>query len=57
MSENIIIVAIVCISTLGVSTIIAISTYRRDKFEFLSKTEYKDMKNEISLKSDNDTKK
>lgn len=59
MSENIVIVAMVCIAALGGSSIVAISTYRRDRFEFLSKTQYKDLKNEIAISSldDKDSKK
>lgn len=57
MSETIVIVAIVCIATLGLSTIVAISTYRRDKFQFWSNIKYKDLENKIAITSSSDSDK
>ncbi|MFD3158840.1 hypothetical protein ACFIJ5_18690 (plasmid) [Haloimpatiens sp. FM7330] len=50
MSDIVIIVISVCVTTLGLTTIMSISTYKKDKLEFKTKTSIKDIiNNEIAI--------
>ncbi|URZ00629.1 hypothetical protein [Clostridium felsineum] len=58
MSDKIILVAIVCMTTLAMTAIVFIATYMKDKVALKSKTRIKNVLNsEIEVKSENKSSK
>lgn len=57
MSDIVLVIALMCITTLGITCVIAISTYRKDKLDFRLKTSVKDIvDNEVSITGTDDKK-
>lgn len=58
MSDSVLIIAMLCIMSVATISIVAISTYFKDKFEFKLKTRFKNIANaEASITADTENTK